>query len=139
MLWVVTTATAADSKLQQWVERYYHSDALCGNSTVENTLLDASQLRVDLRIDQRWAISMEKFDRQATDNWFAIHCPLPFESVSSVLGERDIVIYTESIGDTPRSMSCRAFSQSLQARRAEQKSKARSRLQSLLDRLGLSG
>ncbi len=130
---------ADDTALDAWINSYYHTRALCGNSTIENTVLDARHLRVDLAIDKRWAKSMETFDKKAADNWFAIHCPLPFETVQGVLGERDIIISTLSIGDSPRTMSCRAFSESLRSARQEDKTAARSRLQSLLDRLGLSG
>lgn len=136
---VAASARAADTTLDDWINSFYHSHALCANSSVDNTVVDNSHLRVDLLIDERWAASMESFDQEATDRWFAIHCPLPFESVAGILGERDIIINTHSIGDSPRSMSCRAFSESISRKRQEDKTAARSRLRSLLDRLGLSG
>jgi len=136
---LASSGVADESALDSWINKYYYARALCANSTIENTVLDANHLRVDLQIDERWAKSMESFDKSATERWFAIHCPLPFESVQHLLGDRDIVINTDSLGDSPRTMSCRAFSESMRSARQKDKAAARSRLESLLDRLGLSG
>lgn len=135
---LIPITVSANAPLQRWIDSFYHSRSLCGNSTVAGTVLTDQQLRVDLIIDPGWARSMEAYDQQASDRWFAIHCPLPFESAAALLDGRDIIIATQSIGATEYTMSCRDFSATLGAEAAGRQLAARSRVQKILDKLGLS-